>query len=347
MTADSRPTGSQPQSSPEVELGFARGVLTSELAALDATAHALGQSFLDAVALIERCCHQNGTVLVTGLGKSGLVGAKISATLASLGIPSHSVHPSEAAHGDLGKFQSRDVVLAISYSGQTLEVVNLCAILHQDNLPIIALVGSNAASSSLAQLASATVLLHADTEAGAPQFSAPTSSTTATMAVGDALALTVARRRGFTDADFAKRHPGGALGSTLRPVVDVLRFRVGQNVHPVRSGTTVADAITQADTTGRRPGAILIVDNAGTLIGILTDGDLRRNMVLHQQFLSQPVDVFMTKSPRKISANALVKDAAVLFREFRLDDLPVVDNAGKPIGVLDIQDLVALRLVSE
>lgn len=127
----------------------------------------------------------------------------------------------------------------------------------------------------------------------------------------------------------------------------MLRFRVGQNVHPVRSGTTVADAITQADTTGRRPGAILIVDNAGTLIGILTDGDLRRNMVLHQQFLSQPVDVFMTKSPRKISANALVKDAAVLFREFRLDDLPVVDNAGKPIGVLDIQDLVALRLVSE
>lgn len=343
MTSDARPAIPRIDS----DLGFASEILRTESSALDATATGLGQSFLDAVQLIEGCCRQNGTVLVTGLGKSGLVGAKISATLASLGIPSHSVHPSEAAHGDLGKFQPRDVVIAISYSGQTIEVVNLCAILHQDNLPIIALVGSNAASSSLAQLASATVLLHADTEAGAPQFSAPTSSATATIAVGDALALTVARRRGFTDADFAKRHPGGSLGSTLRPVVDVLRFRVGQNVVPVRSGTSVSDAIKQADTSGRRPGAILIVDNKDTLIGILTDGDLRRNMVAHEHFLSEPVDTFMTRSPRTTSANALVKDAAVLFREFRLDDLPVVDDAGKPIGVLDIQDLVALRLVSD
>ncbi len=346
------------------ELAFASDILHEEGQALVGLAHALGQSgdgaFARAVDLLERCAETGGTVLVTGLGKSGLIGAKISATLASLGIPSHAVHPAEAAHGDLGRFRPVDTVIALSFSGETDEVVNLAALLHQDKLPIIAIVGgahaSSAASdegaSSLERLASVTLRIGVTKEAGGGGYSAPTTSTTAMLALGDALALSVARRRNFTDEDFAKRHPGGSLGGLLRCVTDVLRFRVAPggagNVPLISERVSVRGALAQAATIDRRPGALLIVDEtSGRLAGIFTDGDLRRLILRSPDELDRPIGDVMTRAPRTLPADALVRDAVRLIRERRQDEIPVVDSSGRPVGILDVQDLIAMRLVRE
>jgi arabinose-5-phosphate isomerase len=337
----------------EGELAFARQVLLTEAQALAALASHLHEPFERAVDLIVGCADSGGTVLVTGLGKSGLVGAKISATMASLGIPSHCVHPSEAAHGDLGRFRSTDTVVCISSSGETDEVVNLAAVLKQDGLPIISITNggfdeegvATGALSSLERLATVRLNLGIMEEAGGPEFVAPTSSTTATMALGDALSLSAARRRHFTDEEFARRHPGGSLGSLLRPVTDVMRCVVGKNLPLVPDKCTVAEAITQAEQLGRRPGALMLVASDGTLSGIFTDGDLRRLVIRDRQELSRPIADVMTRKPRTLPSSALVRDAVRMFREFRQDEIPVIDSAGKPVGILDVQDLMAMRLV--
>lgn len=342
------------------ERAFAADVLRAEAGAIAALAGALGEPFHRAVDLLERCAESGGTVLVTGLGKSGLIGAKISATMASLGIPSHSVHPSEAAHGDLGRFRPTDTALCLSYSGETEEVVNLAAVLRQDGLPIIAITGkaskhhgieassSEGAGSSLERLATVTLHLGVEREAGGPDFVAPTCSTTATLALGDALALAVARRRNFTNDDFAKRHPGGSLGSLLRPVRDVLRFVAGKNVPLVPHGVSVAEALRLAAAVGRRPGAMVLIDPAdGRLAGIFTDGDLRRLVLRDPGELSRPIREVMTTHPRTLPDTALVRDAVLMIRECRQDEIPVVDDAGRPVGILDVQDLIAMRLVRD
>lgn len=329
------------------ELAFARAVLEAEAGAVGGVAEGLSEGFTRAVDLIVKCADSGGTVLVTGLGKSGLVGAKISATMASLGIPSHPVHPSEAAHGDLGRFRSCDTVICISFSGETDEVVNLAAVLKQDGLPIVAITGKDDGEgpSSLERLASVCLKLGVGEEAGGPDFLAPTSSTTATMALGDALALAAARRRNFTDEDFARRHPGGSLGGLLRPVMEVLRSVAGKNLPLVPDTCTVLEAERRAAQAGRRPGAILLVDPKGLLSGIFTDGDLRRLILKDPAELSRPVAEVMTRRPRTLPASALVRDAAVMFKEFRQDEIPVVDEEGRPVGILDVQDLIAMKLV--
>jgi len=339
---------------PSVDLGseraYAEAVLRHEAKAVEGLSGLLGGPFHDAVGLIARCAESGGTVLVSGLGKSGLVGAKISATLASLGIPSHAVHPSEAAHGDLGRFRPSDTVLCLSNSGETDEVVNLAAILHQDGLPIVAVVGGGATDSpsTLERLASVTLRLGVDGEAGGPDLVAPTSTTTAALALGDALALCVARRRQFSESDFAKRHPGGALGGQLRPVTDVLRFRVGDNLIVVEEPTPVADALTRAEEHGRRPGALLVVaPGSGELTGIFTDGDLRRLILRDPGELRRPIGEVMTPGPRTLPDDALVRDAVRTVREHRQDEIPVVDRDGKPIGILDVQDLISMKLIRE
>lgn len=333
----------------DAELAFARDVLRAEAEAIESLAGTLGREFHDAVDRICQCVEQGGTVLVTGLGKSGLIGAKISATLASLGIPSHSVHPSEAAHGDLGRFRASDVALCLSFSGETEEVVNLAAILKQDKLPIISITRrsthGSAHPSTLERLASVALTLPFEDEAAAG-FAAPTSSTTATLALGDALALAAARRRHFSTSDFHKRHPGGSLGGQLRPVTDVLRFRAGENLPLAIETATVREALTHADGTPRRPGALLIVNPAtGVLTGIFTDSDLRRLMLRDTGALDQPLANVMTRGPRTIPADALVRDALLMIREHRQDEVPVIDRDGKPVGLLDVQDLIALRLI--
>ncbi|HYF15478.1 MAG TPA: KpsF/GutQ family sugar-phosphate isomerase [Phycisphaerales bacterium] len=337
------------------DLDFARSVIGEEATALQCLRSHLDEHFVRAVDLIVQCADAGGTVLVTGLGKSGLVGAKISATLASLGIPSHSVHPAEAAHGDLGRFRPSDLVIAISASGETDEVVNLAAILRQDAIPVVSItrgVRAEAARgrerSSLERLASVALVLGEINEAGAPDFAAPTSSTTATLALGDALALCAARRRNFSNHDFARRHPGGALGGLLRPVTEVMRWTAGKNLALIDCTLRVRDALEQAAQMGRRPGAIVLVQrSSGRLAGIFTDADLRR-LVLHDPAaLGKPIEDVMTRSPRTLAAGAVVRDAVRLCMEHRQDEVPIVDDAGRPLGILDVQDLIAMRLVRE
>lgn len=337
----------------DAELAFARSVLRAEADALSGLSANLGPDFCRAVDLVVRCADRDGTVLVTGLGKSGLVGAKISATLSSLGIASHSVHPTEAAHGDLGRFRSRDIALCISFSGETEEVVSLAALLRQDDIPVLSITGGRSgwqtavqsAPSSLERLATVALRLGVTSEA---EGVAPTCSTTATMALGDALALAAARRRNFTDQDFAKRHPGGSLGGLLRPVTDVLRFVVGRNLPLVPDHVTVGEALRLASDVARRPGAMILIDQAsGRLTGIFTDGDLRRLVLRDPAELSRRVSDVMTRTPRTLDEAALVRDAVRMVREHRQDEIPVVNRAGCPVGVLDVQDLVAMKLVRD
>jgi arabinose-5-phosphate isomerase len=329
------------------DLAFLRSVLKAESEAVGSVSDHISAEELDrAVALMLKCAEAGGSILVAGVGKSGLIGRKISATLASLGVPSHDIHPTEAMHGDLGRISPADVVLALSFSGETEELVTLASVLKQDGIPIISITGGTRGNGggALARLASVALHLGKITEASDLAL-APTCSTTATLALGDALALTIARRRAFTADDFARRHPGGSLGGLLRPVVDVLRFRVGENLPVVSESTTVDEALRQADSGGRRPGALLVTDADGAVSGIFTDGDLRRLVMRTPDELSRPMGEVMTRSPQTLRSDALVRDAVRMVREFRQDEIPVVDEAGGPVGLLDVQDLIALRVV--
>jgi len=342
------PTRSLEVTAPAADLSLARRLLTAESAAITALAATLGQPFLAVVSLIVACADRHGTVLISGLGKSGIIGQKFSATLASLGIPSHFVHPAEAAHGDLGRFRRTDIAILISNSGATAETINLAAMLHQDGLPLIGIcAGTPDRSSPLERLCDPVLALGPCTDADFSQ--APTCSTIATLALGDALALCAARRRGVTDDDFAKRHPGGHIGEMLRPVTDILRFVVGKNITPVPDDLTVRAALAAADADGnRRPGAMLLIARSGGgggLTGIFTDADLRRLIEKDPADLDRPIAAIMTRSPQVLPATARVRDAVQLVRESRRDEIPVVDAAGRPVGILDVQDLVALKLI--
>lgn len=304
-----------------------------------------------AVDLFENAARRGGAIVVTGMGKSGLIGKKISATLSSLGAPSHDVHPAEAVHGDLGRIRSVDCVLALSYSGETEEVVALAAMLRQDGVGVVSIVGGKrGGESSLARVSDVALSIGDVTEACAETL-APTSSTTATLALGDALSLALSRRLLFTANDFRKRHPGGGLGGLLRPVTEILRFVVGQNLPVVRDNLTVGEALEQASALTRRPGAIILVDARERLSGLFTDGDLRRLVMQertkHGDPLARPIAEVMTRTPRTLPSSALVRDAVHMVREFRSDEIPVVDETGRPVGVLDVQDLISLKVVRD
>lgn len=336
------------------ELGFIRRVFEHESVAIADLAHRVDERFCRAVDLIVETADANGTVIVSGLGKSGHIGAKISATMASLGIASHSVHPTEAVHGDLGRFRKCDLAICLSHSGETQELVGLAAILRQDKLPIVAITrgsggpGDEACRpSSLERLADVTLAVGVRDEAGDGDYLAPTSSTTAALAVGDALALAAARRRAFTSEDFHARHPGGTLGSLLRPVGELLRFHAGQNLPVAGEGDSVAQALRDASRVVRRPGALLVVGADGTLSGIFTDSDLRRLILRDPGELEWPMARVMTRGPKSLRIDALTSEAVALFREHRADELPVVDAGGKPVGLLDVQDLIAMKLVED
>ena len=297
----------------------------------------------EALDLLESC---SGHAVVSGMGKSGLVGMKLSATFSSLGQPSNFVHPSEAVHGDLGRLRRGDVALLLSYSGETEELVALAHILKADEVDLI--VVSGAPESTLARAARVHLDLGSIIEA-CPLNLAPTASTTAMMAIGDALALALAQRRNFTADDFHRHHPGGMLGAGLRPVVDVLRFRVDRNLPVVLDSTSVRGALAEAGGT-RRAGAIVLVDQEGRLSGIFTDGDLRRLVNNNPDLpaaLEESISDHMTGSPRHLSKDDLVRDAVRLVRELRVDELPVVDERGAPLGLIDIQDLIAMKVVKE
>lgn len=328
-----------------LERAFIAEILRAESEAIVGLIERLGEELNDAVDLVSACVEAGGSVHVTGMGKSGAICQKISATLKSLGVPSHFIHPSEALHGDVGQVRSKDCVIALSFSGETEEVVALAAVLRQDGVSIVSITGGEGRS-ALARAGSVSLTLGQITEASDLGL-APTCSTAAMLALGDALALAVARRRAFTAEDFARYHPGGSLGGLLRPVVDVLRFSAGKNLEVVEDGRSVRAALEAAEHFGRRPGALLLVDGAGKLSGIFTDGDLRRLILEHPEKLDGPIRDAMTRSPRALRDDALVRDAVRMVRELRADEIPIVDGEGRPVGLLDVQDLVALKVVHD
>jgi len=330
---------------PADELDAAREVLTAEAAAVSRVAELLGEEFSKAVDLLVETAEQGGAVVVSGMGKSGLIGQKISATMASLGVPSHCVHPSEAVHGDLGRIRRADCLLALSYSGETDELVALAAILRQDGVPVVSI--SNGAEDSALVRASTVALSIGSVEEAGSLSLAPTSSTTATLALGDALSLAASRRRSFTPDDFAKRHPGGWLGDLLRPVTSIIRFKAGDNLPILSDRLTVSKALSEAGKFGRRPGAMMLVDENQHISGVFTDGDLRRLILRDTGELNQPIANIMTRSPKTLSSGALVRDAVNLIRESRQDEIPIVNEAGEPMGLLDVQDLIALKVVRD
>src|SRR5690606_5522158 len=230
----------------------------------------------------------------------------------------------------------------------------LAAVLREDGLPVIAITGhlDDRQPSTLARLSDVVLPTLVRYEAGADDrnptgFLAPTSSTTAALAIGDALALAAARRMRFTDEDFARRHPGGKLGGLLRPVTDLLRFRAGVNLPTATPDTPVADALRAASAVGRRPGALPVADPAGRLVGILTHGALRRLVLKAPSDLTRPLRDVMTRAPRTLPHTARVRDAAALFRQHRQDEVPVVDEHGRAVGLLDVQDLITMKLVED
>lgn len=331
------------------ELGFITRALSHEANAVTNLASRVDERYTEAIDLIVACADAGGTVIVSGLGKSGHIGAKISATMASLGIISHAVHPTEAAHGDLGRFRKQDLVICLSHSGETAELIGLASILRQDKLPIIAITRGphNNTESSLQRLATVTLEVGVTGEAGDGDFLAPTTSTTAALAIGDALALAVARRRAFTNEDFHARHPGGTLGSLLKPVSELIRFHAGKNLPIANENHTVAHALEEASKVKRRPGALLITNDAGTLTGIFTDSDLRRLVLRDANELQSPLTDVMSKDPKTLTPDALASAAVAMFREYRADEIPIVDSDNKPIGLLDVQDLIAMKLVED
>jgi len=319
--------------------------LRTEAAAIERVAEAIAAGAIDhwtrAIDLLEQC---RGHVVVSGMGKSGLIGQKLSATFSSLGQPSHFVHPAEAVHGDLGRIRRGDVALLLSASGETEEVVTLAGILRADGLPRIGV--STRPGSSLAGLCEVHLPMGDIVEA-CPHNLAPTTSTTVMLAMGDALALALAQRRNFAADDFHKHHPGGMLGVGMRRVVEVLRYRVDRNLAVVSEDSPVLEAI-RSSGADRRAGAFLLVDGTGRLSGIFTDGDLRRLVQREgEKGLLRPLREVMTRSPVHLGAEDQVRDAVRLVRERRLDEIPVIDAEGRPIGLLDVQDLVTLKAVRD
>lgn len=331
---------------------LARQVIQAEADALSRLAI---DDTLDAAVALIVSAPQTAAVVITGLGKSGLIGQKLAATFASTGTPSHFVHATEASHGDLGRIRRGDVVLHLSNSGNTEEVVSLAEVLKQDGIQQIAITASD--TSDLGRAVDVVLKIGDVTEA-CPHKLAPTASTTAQLAMGDALALCVMQAKEFQADDFHKLHTGGGLGKQMRPVTEAMRFYTSHHRHAdpadanlpmIDGGTTIRAAYETVEQVSmrkgiRRAGALIVVDAAGRLSGIFTDGDLRRH-VFAGGSLDSPLEEVMTHEPRVLQDQAVVRDAVRLVRELRIDEVPVTNAQGQPIGLIDVQDLVSLKVI--
>ncbi|MCS7191496.1 MAG: KpsF/GutQ family sugar-phosphate isomerase [Armatimonadetes bacterium] len=310
---------------------LAKEVFRIEANAIQQLAERVGHDFERAVHIILSC---KGHVVVTGMGKSGSIGKKIAATLSSTGTPSLFLHPAEGVHGDLGAITSKDVMLALSYSGETDELLTILPAIKRLGLPLIVITGNP--NSTLAK--SADVVLDVSVEREAcPLNLAPTASAAAMLAMGDALALAAMKARKFTPEDFAKLHPAGTLGRRLLLKVKDL-MRKGERLAIVHFNEPTKAAF--AAITKARAGACVVVDDDGKLCGIVTDGDLRRALLKDVNLFHSPVTEVMTKSPKVIQPEALATEALHLMQTYQIDDLPVIDDFGRPIGMLDVQDLL-------
>jgi arabinose-5-phosphate isomerase len=317
------------------ELGIAREVMHMESRTIDQVARRLDHQFCRAVDYLFNC---RGSAIVTGIGKAGLIGQKIMATLASTGTRSHFLHPAEAVHGDLGRLHADDVVLVLSQSGETEEIVRLLLPFSKAGVPIIAV--TCRATSTLARAAAAVIDLGPVDEA-CPLGLAPSSSTAAMLAVGDALALVVSRMRGFDHDDFARFHPAGNLGLKLSKVEQHMRPLAQCRVAPQEE--SVRQVLVRVSVPGRRTGATMLVDAEGQLTGIFTDSDLAR-LFEHRRddALDAPIRGVMTADPFKFLLGSLMSEAVALMAQRKISELPIVDRQGRPVGLIDVTDVVGL-----
>jgi arabinose-5-phosphate isomerase len=314
-------------------LEFGRSVLHDEARALDALADSMGPAFTRAIELI---LGSGSKLIVGGLGKSGHIGRKIAATFASTGTTATFMHLAEAIHGDLGIAAEGDVSILISLSGKTAELEPVIDHFQTVGIPIIAITGN--AHSPLAKAAAAPLILPHWPEVG-PEAVAPTTSTTMSLALGDALAMTVMRQKGFTRTDFGRLHPGGTLGARLKPVRRIMHS--GEQVPLTSSDSSMHDAVVEI--TQKRLGIVGVTDGKGHLVGVITDGDLRRHI---EEGLDHKASEFMNRHPKTIGPDALVADAVDLFDEYKITSLFVVEDepgGQKPVGVLHIHDCPGAR----
>lgn len=319
---------------------FALQVIETESAAVRAMAGAIDDSFEKAVRLILDC---PAAILTTGIGKAGHVAHKISATFASTGTPSHFLNPTDALHGDLGAVRKGDIIIIFSASGESDEIVRLLSIVKKLDHPVIAVTASK--STTLGAAADIVISIGNIAEA-CPLGLAPSASTTAMLALGDALALAVMKLRKFTADDFALFHPAGQLGRRLIKVKEAMTFRRGENLPVASDRLTVGQVLHEVSAIKRRSGAVILIDDAGKLSGIFSDGDLRRIVTDDDgTALKKNVRDVMTKNPKRVTADDLASEAMAVMREFRIDELPVIDEAGKPVGLIDVQDLVVLKML--
>ena len=309
----------------------ARDVLYIEEQGLASVRDRLGQEFEEAIRLLLACPTR---VVVTGIGKSGIIGQKITATLNSTGTPSCFLHPVEALHGDLGMVADTDVILALSYSGETKELNSLLNILKKRQNPIIALTSRN--TSTLGSLADVVLNIKVPQEA-CPLGLAPTASTTATLAMGDALSVVLLNRKNFKATDFRENHPGGSLGERLRIKVEEVML-VEKNIPVIGGENTVAEAIARINE--KNLGAVIVVDSEECITGILTDGDVRRMLSEDAYFFKKIISAVMTKDPIAINPGALAADALSIMQQHEVTILPVVQSDRKLLGILHLHDLL-------
>ena len=325
-----------PKEATSTALELARRVLAIEADAVRALIGRLDERFLAAVSLI---LASKGRVVVSGIGKSGHVARKIASTLASTGTAAYFVHPSEASHGDLGMIQRDDVFVAISYSGETAELLQIVPLVKRQGAKLVAITGSPA--SALAREAD----VHLDAavaQEACPLNLAPTASTTAALALGDALAVALLDARGFSADDFARSHPAGALGRRLLThVADVMR--TGEAIPHVPRGATLADGIIEISRKGM--GMTAVVDDASHVVGMFTDGDLRRMLERGLDPRGTPIESVMTRTPSTIRPEALAAEAVEAMERRKITQLPVVDASGRLVGALNIHDLFRAKVV--
>jgi len=311
-----------------IELG--RQALNVEIEGLRAQLPRLGMDFARACRI---CLNCRGRIVVTGMGKSGHIGGKIAATLASTGTPSFFVHPGEASHGDVGMITRDDAVLALSNSGETAEILTILPVIKRLGVPLIAFTGNS--DSALARIATVHLDIRVPAEA-CPLNLAPTASTTAALAMGDALAVALLKARGFTEEDFARSHPAGALGRRLLYVRDVMR--TGTHIPTVRADTTLAEGLLEVTSKGL--GMTAIVDDSMHVLGVFTDGDLRRALDASADLRTTRMDKVMTLGPKSVSPGMLAAEAVHLMETHRITSLIVLDDKRKIVGALNVHDLL-------
>ncbi|MBL1432720.1 MAG: KpsF/GutQ family sugar-phosphate isomerase [Gammaproteobacteria bacterium] len=315
---------------------LATAVIDTEIRSIALLKQRIDDDFVRACMLMLEC---KGRIIVLGMGKSGHIGNKIAATLASTGSPAFFVHPGEASHGDLGMITVDDVVLAISNSGETDEIVTILPVIKRLHVPLIAMTGKQ--TSTIAELADVKINIGIEEEA-CPLGLAPTSSTTATLVMGDALAVALLEARGFTADDFARSHPGGRLGRRLLlHVADVMR--VGNAMPITKDDASFHDALLEMTKKGL--GMTVIVDNDNAVVGLITDGDLRRLLDGEADIRSANVKEVMTFKCKLISANILAAEALQIMEEYKINSFPVVDEDNRLVGAFNLHDLLKAGVV--